>query len=169
MYNAILDPGRAEAMSAIQSPTQRSRCEDQSPNLPLVNRVNRLAEPRDGLWVLRREVIRILDEREMLDSSQDFRRQLPIDVPHAEVEVQRAVSHSECLDKGPEDDAPVELEGFQPVAAVDLLRNERTEQLQPVGEASTAFEEPANERLRIERRNAYGVPLLNRNTASPWI
>src|SRR5439155_1348481 len=59
-----------------------SRYEDLSANLPFVDRVDRLAEPRQGLRVLRREVIGILDEREMLESSQDIRRQLPIDVPH---------------------------------------------------------------------------------------
>src|SRR2546427_2830983 len=56
-----------------------SRFENPSPNLPLVDRLDGLAEPRDGLRVPRREVIRILDEREGLTSSQNFRRELAIE------------------------------------------------------------------------------------------
>src|SRR5438874_501783 len=55
------------------------RSVNQSANLSLVDRLDGLAEPRDGPRVLRREVIRILDEREMLKSSQDFRRELAIE------------------------------------------------------------------------------------------
>src|SRR3989442_14830022 len=77
-----------------------------------------------------------------------------------EVIVQRAVLHAEDFDEGLEDEAAIDLKGLEPVAAVDLLRNEWAEQLHPLSEASTAFEEPANERLCIERRNADRVPCV---------
>ena len=53
-----------------------------------------------GLPFLRHEAVPVLDERSGLDSPQDVRRQLPLDMPDAEVVMQRAVLHAEHLDEG---------------------------------------------------------------------
>src|SRR2546427_10734123 len=75
---ATRDPGVTTWRGGRSLNRRILRFEDLSANLPLVARVDGLGEPRQGLRVLRREVIRILDEREMLQSSQDFRRELAI-------------------------------------------------------------------------------------------
>src|SRR3989449_11369796 len=87
----------------------------------------------------------------MLESSQDLGRQLPIDVAHPEVAMQWTVSHAERFDERLEHDATIEFESLQPVAPVDFLRNERTEQLHPLGESAAPTEKPADECLRVER------------------
>ena len=64
------------------------------------------------------------------------------------------VMHADRFDERLEHDAPIEIESLQPVAPVDFLRNERAEQLDPLSKASAAFQEPADKRLGVERRNA---------------
>jgi len=55
-----------------------------------------------GLPFLRHEEVPVLDERLGLASPQDVRRRLPLDMPHAEVVMQRGVLHAEHLDEGPD-------------------------------------------------------------------
>src|SRR3989442_13108022 len=132
-----------------------SRFEDLPAKLPLVDRADGLAEPCQGFLVLRGQVLCVFDEREMLKSSQDLVGQLPIDVAHPEVATQWTVSHAERFDERLEHDATIEFESLQPVAPVDFLRNERTEQLHPLGESAAPTEKPADECLRVQRGNDY--------------
>ena len=55
-----------------------------------------------GLPFLRHGEVPVLDEQLGLDSPQDVRRQLPLDMPPAEVVMQRALLHAEHLDEGPD-------------------------------------------------------------------
>src|SRR3989449_6831133 len=155
MYYATRDPGFTTRRCVRSLNRRMSRFADLSANLPLVDRVDGLAEPCHGFVVLRGQVVRVFDEREMLESSQDLGGQLPIDVAHPEVAMQWTISHAECFDERLEHDATIEFESLQPVAPVDFLRNERTEQLHPLGESAAPTEEPADERLRVQRGNDY--------------
>src|SRR5206468_3965448 len=144
---ATRDPGRCPEQP-VDSLTR-----GQLADLRFIDRPDGFVKPSEGPLVLRGQVVRVFDEREMLESSQDLGGQLPVDVAHSEVAMQWTVSHAERFDERLEHDATIEFESLQPVAPVDFLRNERTEQLHPLGESAAPTEKPADERLRVQRGN----------------
>src|SRR5439155_14088177 len=55
------------------------------------------------------KVLRVRDEREALQSADEIRAKLPMDVPHAEIVMPGAVAHPERLDEGRKDERSIEL------------------------------------------------------------
>src|SRR5207249_7165604 len=133
---------------------------DVSPDLLLVDVLDRLVEPSTGLAIFRRKILRVCDEGQAFESTDDIGRQLPIHVAHAEVVVPRDVPHSECRDKGWDDKGSIELEGLEPVASQELLLDEGTEQLHPFAKTPAMVVDAANERLAIEWRDLDRVALV---------
>src|SRR5438309_468163 len=106
------------------------------------------------------EVLGIFDERQPLELANDVLRQLSIYIPHAEVVVERPVSHPECFDEGLQDQRAVEFEGLEPVATMNLLRDERPEQLHLLDDPLPSIEQSPHESLHVQRWDLHRIPLV---------
>src|SRR6266480_4129839 len=134
----------------VSGPKSFRGSRDVSPDLLLVDLLDRLVEPRAGLAILRRKVFRVCDEGQAFESTDDPGRQLPMHIAHAEVVVPRAVPHSEGSDEGWDDKGSIELEGLERVASQKLLLDKGSEQLDPFAKTPAMVVDAANERLAIE-------------------